>query len=199
MPRKPSEIVSNISKMARHSETGKIRLRDTRKIDKATGASVTDKTKMDVSLDPELAKEIISKAKKNGIDPYMALAMAHQESSFGNEVGLRSNPFHVSLTNDGEVKLSDISEKGSVQVFMDLFKKKMETAKRLGKTSDEFLAQSWNGLGTISGRGSYYGIDTNKQPLNMATDPRYGKRVVDLRDNVIKKSPELVNLVNSTK
>jgi hypothetical protein len=42
-----------------------------------------------------------------------------------------------------------------------------------------------------------YGIDTNKEAINMNENPVYGKRVVNLRDSILKKNPDLVNLVNN--
>lgn len=48
--------------------------------------------------------------------------------------------------------------------------------------------------------GKMYGIEyTRDKPLDFNDNPVYGKRVIDIRENVIKKSPEIINLINSTK
>lgn len=172
-----------------------VRLKDTRATDAVTGKKLTDRNRMDTFADKKLLGDIINKAVQNGIDPYTALAMAHQESSFGNEKGLESNPFHLSLTNDGNISLNDLSEKGPVQVFMEKFKEKQGLAKKLGKTDDAAIIQAWNGYGKLGGK-EYYGIDATKSPIDMGKNPVYGKRVVDIRDNIIKANPQIVDMVN---
>lgn len=44
-----------------------------------------------------------------------------------------------------------------------------------------------------------YGIDLKKFPngYNMKADPRYGRSVIDLRDNVLRKNQSVVDYVNS--
>lgn len=173
-----------------------INLTDTREKDAVTGKKLSDNNRMSTSVRKELLNDIINKAVQNGIDPYTALAMAHQESSFGNEQGLESNPFHLSLTNDGEISLKDLSEKGPVQVFMDKFKQKQALAKKLGKTDEASVIQAWNGYGKLGGK-EYYGIDATQTPIDMDKNPVYGKRVLDIRDNIIKKNPQIVEMVNN--
>lgn len=47
-------------------------------------------------------------------------------------------------------------------------------------------------------KGKMYGIEyTRDKPLDFNDNPVYGKRVIDIRENVIKKSPEMVSLINS--
>lgn len=47
-------------------------------------------------------------------------------------------------------------------------------------------------------KGKMYGIEyTRDKPLDFNDNPIYGKRVIDIRENVIKKSPEMVSLINS--
>ncbi len=56
--------------------------------------------------------------------------------------------------------------------------------------------QAYNGLGMIrppQGK-TYYG---QSKPIDMRKTPLYGDRIIDLRENVIKKNPELVALLKA--
>jgi hypothetical protein len=69
------------------------------------------------------------------------------------------------------------------------------------------MIQAYNGLGKITPQtekgyhgfemAKIYGVPLPKAGIDMRKNPLYGKRVIDLRDNVIKKNPELVRYVES--
>jgi hypothetical protein len=75
---------------------------------------------------------------------------------------------------------------------MLFLKDKMDYGKKLGKKTEAELIQAWNGYGKITpkseyGGNMYYGIDVSKNPINMNKTPVYGDRIIDIRENVIKK------------
>jgi len=50
----------------------------------------------------------------------------------------------------------------------------------------------------VSQPENYYGLRvTQDNPLDMRKNPVYGKTIQDLRDNVIKTSPEIQGLINT--
>lgn len=177
----------------------RIKINDTRDIDSVTGEKMLDTKRLHVEADSELIKKIAKKAKDHGIDPYTALAIAHQETGFKDDY--YSNPFN--LLSGGR-----LNENTADQDFVDLsmleMQDKLKVAERLGKKSEEEKIQAWNGYGKItkdsfggSGVKKAYGIDVSKEPIDMAKNPVYGKRVVDIRENIIKKNPAIVDIVNS--
>jgi len=163
----------------------KIKIKDQRKLDMATGKPMSDRNRMHANINSEDIEGIISAAKKHGVDPYTALAIGLQESGY-KEDNMR-NPFMLGNYNpQGDV----------IDESMRFMAEKNKYAKRLGKTTEEDTIQAWNGYGTIKGTGKMYGLDL---PLNMKENPVYGKRVINLRDSVIKTNPEIVKLVDKYK
>jgi hypothetical protein len=162
-----------------------IKIRDKRKIDSVTGKPVSDKSRFHADVSSDYVEKVIKSAKKYGNDPYTALAMNLAET------GLKTsyNPFMISL--DQYNPYGD-----AVDQAMKILSEKKKLATRLGKTSEEDIIQAWNGYGTIKNQGKMYGIDTSANPINMKENPVYGKRVVNLRDSVIKTNPEIVKLVD---
>ena len=179
-------------------------IKDSRKIDKASGNKITDKNKLEYNVDTSLVKDIVGKAKHFGKDPYTALAMAYQESGIGNSEAGKENPFHISDSYDDDYNKLDTKYKGDqVSMFLDMLDTKLKFATRLGKKDDANQLQSWNGYGKITPKSEdntnfYYGIDVNKHPINMNKNPVYGNRVVDVRDNIIKKDNNIRKIVENT-
>lgn len=169
---------------------GLLRVGDTRKVDAASNLPITDKNRRDVSVSPEMAKKIIKEARAQGVNPYTALAMAHQESGFTEE----DNPFHLY----GGSKTDDPIKEG-----ISFLKDKLEYAKRLGKKTEPEQLQAYNGYGKLTSKSEdksnkYYGIDVSKSPLDMNKNPVYGKRIIDIRDNVLKNNPDIVKMVQES-
>jgi len=183
-----------------------IKIADNRTVDAASGNKITDKNKLNYTADTGLLKEIIRQAKIKGIDPNTALAMAHQESGYGSSSDSRpDNPFQISQNYDDNYHEKFIKNDGDhIAMFMDMLKDKINHAKNnLGKTNEPDLIQSWNGYGVISPKSedntnTYYGMNVGSKPLNMNKNPVYGKRVIDIRENIIKKNPDLQKLVRET-
>jgi len=181
-----------------------ISIKDTRKVDAATGKPVTDTNKLSYDADPSLIKEIIGKSIKYGVDPFTSLAMAHQETGYALPKPNKyfpdpikaANPFMVSSKDEfpnkqkiGEWMQSN-PDANSIDAFMTLYKDKIAKAQKMGKKDEASQIQGWNGYGKIPA-GSY---GTDKE-IDMSADPIYGKRIIDIRDNVVKKNPEIVKMV----
>jgi len=184
-----------------------LEIKDTRKIDKASGNPITDQNKLEYEkgIDTNLVKKIVGSAKKFGKDPYTALGMAYEESGIGNSEAGPENPFHLSRAYDDNFEKLNTKYKGDqVDMFMDMLGQKTNYAqKHLLKKGDADVLQSWNGYGHITPKSEdntkfYYGIDVSKHPINMNKNPVYGNRVVDVRDNIIKKDPRIRTIVENT-
>jgi hypothetical protein len=162
---------------------------DTRKVDSVTGKPVGDSGSLTRSADPALLRQIIQESKRQKVDPYTALAMAHQESGFSED-----NPFHLL----GGGKTDDPVKEG-----VAFLKDKLDYARRLGKTDEASQIQAFNGYGKVGSHTEgnqkmMYGIDVSKAPIDMNKTPVYGKRVLDIRENILKKNPEIAKLVAET-
>lgn len=167
-----------------------IKIKDGRKVDAASKLPITDRNRKDVNVNPDYAKRIVREAKSQGVDPYTALAMAHQESNLSED---DENPFKLY----GGGKTDDPVKEG-----ISFLKDKLNYAAKLGKKTEPEQIQAYNGYGKITAKSEdksnkYYGIDVSKNPIDMNKTPLYGQRVIDLRDNVLKKNQDIVKLVDS--
>ena len=178
----------------------KLKIADTRELDAVTNTPMSDTNRMHVEMDSTTIKKIAEEARKNKIDPYTAIAIGIQETGFKPEHA--DNPYSIFQM------VNSLDDLGSMQddpigFSMKKLSEKFDYAKKLGKKTEEEIIQSWNGYGKIKkgteGLGDKaYGIDISKEPIDMGKNPVYGKRVKDIRDNILKKNPEIVELVNST-
>jgi len=187
--------------------------------------------------DQDVMINVIKAAKRQGVDPYTALAIGAQET--GMRKDLKNNP----LFNNSSINLTKAGgpHPEAIDDDMKFLKQKFELGKRLGKTNEADLIQGWNGYGKLPqnvdmdkisneisnevvNRGYeaesdmpkeehddmvnqlykkyrkptiMYGIDINGIDFNK--NPIYGKRIIDIRENRIKKDPKIVALVNSIK
>lgn len=162
---------------------------DTRKVDSITGRPIGDANSLTRTADPALLKQIVQEAKRQKVDPYTALAMAHQESGFDED-----NPFHIL----GGGKTDDPVKEG-----ISFLKDKLDYARRLGKTDEASQIQAYNGYGKVGSHteGSQkmmYGVDVSKTPIDMNKTPLYGRRIIDIRENILKKNPQIAKLVSET-
>jgi hypothetical protein len=168
----------------------RISIEDNRLVDAITNQKLTKKAPLVADLN--MIKGIVSAAKRHGIDPYTALAMAYQETNLGK--GWEDNPFHMTR----------MQTEDPLEESMLFLKEKLALAKRLGKKNEADIIQAWNGYGKITPKSEYntnmyYGIDVSKNPIDMNTNPVYGKRVLDIRDNILKKNKNIIDIVNSAK
>ncbi len=250
---------------------GGIKINDSRTVDSTTGKNLSDRQKMNAEVSPDLVKNIIGAANRNGIDPATMISIGLQETNYKPEY--INNPFRLkngvdnviydlsptakkraqirsqlppeiqnlvsgvasrhtfdpstpayneSLTNDliqfqqtnpkfNKIlkKYFDLEDQATTEIqdlisthdnnpaefAAKVLKMKMDYANRLGMNQDEAQQlQAWNGYGKIGeGIKKGYGMDTSN--LDTKTNPVYGKRIIDLRENVIKKNPEIMRMI----
>lgn len=173
------------------STQGQIQLSDTRKVPATQ--------RFNNKVDKEGLTNLIRGAQERGLDPATVLAMSLQETGIS-----RLNPLHDNSQSMEDYDTMEryakkypggISSKTISDESLDNLSKKMQYAKSLGKTQEADILQGWNGYGTIPADRPMYGM---QGPIDMSKNPVYGKRVIDLRENVIKKTPEVLDLINGS-
>lgn len=176
-----------------------ITIKDPRKIRLTTGKELDpNRDLMSKSYPASTLRDIIFTAKARGLSKDEALTLAAMD--------LQETQWGITDNQVGHVMTEDVS-KPPVERFIDAYLKSKETADRL-KLQDEYTRlQVYNGLGTITPdtEKSYhgfrmkkiYGVPVPESGINMRENPLYGKQIVDLRDNVLKKNPEFLELVDS--
>lgn len=178
------------------------KVNDNRKIDMVTNKPLSDTNRLNYSIDMQTAKEIISAAKRMGANPFTALAISFQETGAGGIKDKHNdsvkNPMRVHQGLHGEI-IDNGAEKG-IEVMLSKF----DMARKMGKMTEAEMIQAYNGYGKVGknteGRQKMmYGIDVSKSPIDMSKNPIYGKRIIDIRDNILKKDPKIVKLVEETR
>tara|TARA_R110000868_G_scaffold14414_4_gene67089 strand:+ start:190 stop:3006 length:2817 start_codon:yes stop_codon:yes gene_type:complete len=180
----------------------KVKTNDRRKTRATTGLPINpNRDRLDSSYNANLLADVVRGAKKNMLDPYTMAAIAIAETNLGksdDNIGHtlhnqnQTSPFHRNYD--------------PIQNMMDAYKKQQRLAK--GDTEAARI-QAYNGYGKITPKTeanyhgfdmqSIYGVPIPKEGLNMKTNPLYGKNIIDIRDNVLKNSPEIKNLVDTTR
>jgi hypothetical protein len=188
--------LSNEHKMQEGGDT--IRIDDSRRVKYASNTPVDPNTDL-VSGDyrSNIIQDIVNAALKNGVDPNTAIALAMQESKIGNtdeNLGhIVGGSYRGNEANDMTKTMSD----------------KMHEGRKLGRKSDEELLQMYNGTGKVfpTTEQDYhgykmkkiYGVPIPKQGIDMGKENLYGKQIVDIRDNVIKKNKTVQDTVKKLK
>jgi hypothetical protein len=181
-------------------DTVHLKIQDTRKVNPATGQPFKDGGPMTTAVNPKYASYIIKHALSKGVDPNTALAIGLQETKMGN-MNENMGSAWGTFADEG---IEDPYEQGA-NTMVKALADKLAYAKRLGydKKGEAYSLQAYNGYGKLKPQNtdpnateSFYGIPvTHKNPLNMATNPVYGKTIMSLRDEIIKKNPELQKLI----
>lgn len=151
---------------------------------------------------------IIKAAKKVGVDPNLALSVAFQETKFG-----KTNPDSIgNIRNIQYGKAPEGLDQQSYELVRTL-KDKMTEGKKLGFTDPAMQIQMYNGLGKLkptihvtNKQGQlegvpekYYGIEVSDQnPLDLRKNPLYGKTILDISEQVIKKNKDIQELISKT-
>jgi hypothetical protein len=150
----------------------------------------------DYVVDSDIIKGIVREAKANGIDPYEALSIAYQESHIDKD-----NPYHL---NPDYYPSNYAGPKLGVQSIV----KQLTWGKALQKKgtipdTDEFRLQGYNGYGKIkrghadlNGSTSIYGQRIPVEGIDFKKNPLYGKRIIDIRDNIIKKNKDIQSFID---
>lgn len=175
-----------------------IRLNDTRKTNPVTGLPFKNVGEKTIDVDPETVKNIIHEAKGKGIDPYTALAISYQENHLDKNAPFNLNP-DVYGTSTGGPK------KGVETIFSQLQYAKGLQDKGIIAPGEANLIQGYNGYGTIhkghadlEGADHIYGYPIPAEGINFKHKPLYGQTVISLRDEILKKHPDIVRMVNES-
>jgi hypothetical protein len=180
-----------------------LKINDPRKINATSGKDINPNVdKVGGTYSKSIIDDIINSSIKKEIDPYTALAVAFQETKLGktdHNIGhtIKNGGFNLNKNN------SDTDN------FVDTLKNKLEYGKKLGFKNEEHQIQAYNGLGSVypetesKNHGfkmqKIYGVDMPKEGINLKNNPLYGKRIIDLRDNVLKQNPNIIKTVDSLK
>ena len=172
---------------------------DPRKIRATTGKPINPNVDLVAGQYPSsyIAQEL-KLAKQKGLskeDAWNLAAIAFQESGWGKT---DRNLGHV---------IGPAGKGNYGSSLINAYMNKMAEADRLGITDPYTRLQVYNGLGKIfpSTEQKYhgfkmkkiYGVPVPQGGLSLRDNPLYGKQVVDIRENVLKKNPEVVQYVES--
>lgn len=143
--------------------------------------------------------KLINTAKMSGMsedDIWNLATMGFQETKWGQ-----------ADENIGHVKGNFGNATNDYQNFINAYKQKQKDANRLGYTDPAMRLQVYNGMGTIKGSTEQdyhgfemkkiYGVDIPSEGISMKQNPLYGKQILDMRDNVLKKNPKFVKYMDS--
>jgi ribosomal protein S27E len=124
-------------------------------------------------------------------------AMGFQETKWGR-----------SDDNIGHTQGNFGPEQDSYSSFINAYNSKMKDADRLKIKDEATRLQVYNGLGKIfpSTEADYhgfkmkkiYGVEVPRGGIDLRKNPLYGKQVMDIRDNVLKRNPEFMRYMDST-
>lgn len=186
----------------------RLKIIDGRKVSAATGEPL--KLNRGGDYDPEVIKQITLAALAQGNDPYTALAIGMQESGLGTNKNFNGQENYGQVDKNkwrGNPELMQMIKSNpqlnANAVAMNyVLRKKLEE----NKDADEAVKiQGYNGYRLHAnndiGAKTMYGIDLTKYPqgYDLRADPRYGKSVLDLRENVLKKNKTITDFVESLK
>ncbi len=157
-------------------------------------------------------KDLTKAAINNNYDPYTALSVGLVETGLGNGIKGGNNILRISQDTWKAKHLNEDTD--PIDAGIKLLQEKSNIAKKLGYNDELHQLQSYNGLGKIGKNTeinflpngqvaedseplhkSFYGIDVTKNSIDLKQNPIYGKKVIDARDNVIKKNPEIQRLI----
>lgn len=190
---------------------GFLDIQDARKISPTTGKPFKEMGGKTVNADPAILKAIIAHAKAKGLNPYDALAIAMQETEFGKRDPNWGRAY--SYDPDKGIDPKDINNIEASRLTNAL-KEKVAYAAQLQKSGkikpgESYALQAYNGYGDlrknlmeVGGKKvpqNYYGVPvTGDTPMLMSQNPLYGKTVISLRDEILKKHPGVKQLVDTT-
>lgn len=187
-------VVNNIPKNTT------IYLKDPRTINLTTGKKINPNVDLfSGEYDLGTIKSILERSKFDNLskeDAYTLLAIGLQETQLGKNDG-----------NIGHVMNSNVEGSDQIGRLAKAYKDKMKYADDLGIKDPVLRIQTYNGLGTIvpeTEQGYHgfrmkkiYGVPLPKEGINMRKNPLYGKRITDLRDNMLMKNENLRSIVDS--
>jgi TP901 family phage tail tape measure protein len=169
---------------------------DQRTTDSITGQPVSPYSKLHGTLDLSFVEEVVRKALQRGIDPYTALAIPHVET--GGTPSGSANPYSVNYESPAQLEKLIADPIGA---SLDILQAKLKLANKLGYDSYAKMVQMYNGMGRLTqgavGGAKAYGVQIPEEGISMKENPLYGKRVEDVRNNILMQNAELVSFVES--
>jgi len=179
----------------------RLSIRDPRKIMMTTGKPLRPNSDLvSGEYDSEQLGNLLTEAKRRNMsynDMMNLAAMGFQETKWGK-----------SDDNIGHTKGDFGPEQDSYSSFINAYNTKMKDADRLKIKDEATRLQVYNGLGKIfpSTEADYhgfkmkkiYGVEVPRGGIDLRKNPLYGKQVMDIRDNVLKRNPEFMRYMDST-
>ena len=176
-----------------------LKVKDPRTIRETTGEKINPNIDLVTGEYPiNYVADALTVAKQHGLskdDLWNLATIALQESKWGK-----------TDLNLGHI-LGDVGRGDTNNEFVNAYINKMKEADRLGITNPTLRLQVYNGLGTVKPETEekyhgfkmkkIYGVPVPAEGINMRKNPLYGKQITDIRENVLKKNPEVVNLIES--
>jgi hypothetical protein len=216
-PESGNQISTNemIKYMEENPGPGAITLKDKRKILSTSQKPIRPNVDLKGGeYDGAIINEILSAAKRYNYDPYTALAVGLQESTLGKageNIGhtLYESTIPSVLPNSNAVYddlNSDEKVKRNIDNMVRFLIEKKKEANKNNLTGELQELQAYNGykLKPETELDYYghpnkmaYGVVIPEEGLNLKQNPLYGKQIVDLKENVLKKNPELLKMVTN--
>lgn len=189
---------------------GKYKISDLRKMSGTTGRAIDPRSELVTGqYDGERMENIIKAAKRYNLDPYTALAIDLQETGLGNRSEGRMGHSMLNFNELIPTKMGSEEEADDYDRYVRAIATKMQYADKLGIKDPYVRLQAYNGLGKIfpETEQNYhgfkmkkiYGVPVPKGGIDMRKNPLYGKRVSDIRDNVLRKDKNLDAYIRSVK
>jgi hypothetical protein len=178
----------------------RLSIRDPRKIMMTTGKPLRPNSDLvGGNYDSEDLGNLINAGKRQNLsynDLMNIAAMGFQETKWNKEA--ENNIGHTQGSFGGHDQYSDL---------VGAYLAKMKEADRLKIKDEATRLQVYNGLGKIypSTEKAYhgfkmkkiYGVPVPKGGIDMRKNPLYGKQVMDIRDNVLRQSPDFMRYMDS--
>ena len=181
----------------------RLSIRDPRKIMMTTGKPLRPNSDLvSGEYDSEDLGNLLTEAKRRKMsynDMMNLAAMGFQETKWG-----KTDP-NIGHTQD---IFGDDPNPDAYENFINAYNAKMKDADRLKIKDEATRLQVYNGLGKVfpSTEADYhgfkmkkiYGVEVPKGGIDLRKNPLYGKQVMDIRDNVLKRNPEFMRYMDST-
>jgi hypothetical protein len=178
----------------------RLSIRDPRRVMMTTGQPLRPNSDLvSGQYDSEHLGNLINEAKRRNMsynDIMNLAAMGFQETKWGRVDD-----------NIGHTQGNFGPEQDNYSNFINAYNAKMKEADRLKIKDEATRLQTYNGLGRIfpSTEKKYhgfrmkkiYGVPVPKGGIDMRKNPLYGKQIMDLRDNVLKQSPDFMRYIDS--
>lgn len=198
-----------------------ITINDTRKVNATSGQPINPNVDLKSGdYNSKTIDDVVKASKYYNVDPYTALAIGLQETNLGKSdpnIGhvldgnyadqyILSNPESTVRGFQFNTRQNDVVNP-DVQLMVSTFKNKLDRAKKNNVVDPLLQIQYYNGLGFVYPQTekdyhkfemqSIYGVPLTSKGISMMDNPLYGKRILDLKDNVLMADPKFKAYVQS--